>query len=244
MIFINCASEIKDPIKEESLTDCAKSYVTSENYGKVIIKVETKDESFLLKNVSVNFSKLIPGMYTDKFVTVVYPLIIPSKEVTIPIIKQDSVCNPILNLRKDFIHEIKLPIGEYYSSFSNDHERDFKFEAAEDKLILFMFGYSFDRDKKVNGEFQLACQNRFEKYVWGYNEGRGGYVRNFNACPKIKIEKYKAIVIRIIISEKIETSFGETFIKFMPGLLLFGLGPFTNRPLAFYNQRKYEVFME
>lgn len=51
-------------------------------------------------------------------------------------------------------------------------------------------------------------------------------------------------MIRIIISKKIETSFGETFIKFMPGLLLIGLGPFTNRPLVFYNQRKYEVIME
>jgi len=62
MIFLNCASEIKNLIKEEYLTDCAKSSVTSENYGKVIIKIETKDESFLLKNVSVNFSKLIPSV--------------------------------------------------------------------------------------------------------------------------------------------------------------------------------------
>lgn len=62
MIFLNCASEIKYPIKEDSLIDCAKSSVTSENYGKVIIKIETKDESFLLKNVSVNFSKLIPNV--------------------------------------------------------------------------------------------------------------------------------------------------------------------------------------
>ena len=59
MIFLNCASEIKNPIKEDSLIDCAKSSVTSENYGKVIIKIETKDESFLLKNVSVNFSKRV-----------------------------------------------------------------------------------------------------------------------------------------------------------------------------------------
>jgi|JI10StandDraft_1071094.scaffolds.fasta_scaffold243246_1 hypothetical protein len=244
MIFLNCASEIKNPIKEDSLIDCAKSSVTSENYGKVIIKVETKDESFLLKNVSVNFSKLIPSVYTDTFLMIVSPIIFPSTDVTIPIIKQDSICNPILNLRKDSIHEIKLPVGEYYSSFSNDHERDFKFEADEDKLILFMFGYSFDRVKKENSKFQLACQNKFEKYIWGYNGGKGGYVRNFNACPMIKIEKDKAIVIRIIVSEKIETSFGETIVKFIPGLLLFGLGPFTNRPLSYYNQRKYEVIME
>ena len=53
----------------------------------------------------------------------------------------------------------------------------------------------------------------------GYNEGRGGYVRNFNACPKIKIEKYKAIVIRIIISEKSKLV-SVRHLKFMPGLLL------------------------
>ena len=53
MIFLNCASEIKYPIKEDSLIDCAKSSVTSENYGKVIIKVETKDEFFLLKKPKI-----------------------------------------------------------------------------------------------------------------------------------------------------------------------------------------------
>lgn len=247
--MLNCAKEIKEDKKDNPFINCTNSStVTSENYGNLIIKVESKDKSFLLQNVSLSFTEHLPEVNKDSFLHSLHPIpfVYSVNEVTIPKVVSKSFCRSNLNLDKDTKYNIQLPAGEYYASLSNEQERYFSFEPEEDKLILFMFGYFFDKKKEMNINFNRACENKFEDYDWtdDSNGETGAFVRNFNACPKIKINKERDVVITIIPSEKIRTSFWEFSFKIFPGILVLGIPTFTNRPLAYYNQRKYEIIME
>ncbi len=236
-----CSSEVKESKKDDSFIDCAESILFPKESGKLIIKVESKDESFHLQNVSLNFARSIPLNNTEEYLYSLspLPLAIPMDKISFPNVRTEAICNPKLNLNKDSKYEIQLPIGEYYASISNKQERNFSFEPDEDKLILFMFGYFFDKERKRNIDFKLPCKNNFERYHWG--DYLVDSVRTFNACPKIKIKDDSATVITIRPTEKRSTDFLEVFVKYV-GIVV--LDPFTNRGAFYYNMRNYEVNME
>ncbi|MBL0264641.1 MAG: hypothetical protein IPQ05_12370 [Leptospiraceae bacterium] len=139
-----CSSEVKESKKDDSFIDCAESILFPKESGKLIIKVESKDESFHLQNVSLNFARSIPLNNTEEYLYSLspLPLAIPMDKISFPNVRTEAICNPKLNLNKDSKYEIQLPIDEYYASISNKQERNFSFEPDEDKLILFMFGCS------------------------------------------------------------------------------------------------------